>query len=255
MGELLISQIFIKRNSYNNNALECEARGLAHLSNELQKINSPLKTPTIIQASKSELQLQNIYTQTGTTSQMTLLGQELAKLHQIRQKEFGYHEDNFIGLNPQRNSLSIDWGVFFVENRLYFQIALINNSTIRSRFEMILDQHSPKIIDFLNESCQFPSLLHGDLWSGNVLFDKKSVYLIDPAVYYGHNEADIAMTQLFGGFSKAFYEAYNEVFKLSSNYEQNRMIYNLYHYLNHYNLFGNSYLGSCEEGIKFIERL
>jgi fructosamine-3-kinase len=97
--------------------------------------------------------------------------------------------------------------------------------------------------------------LHGDLWSGNVLFDSNQCWLIDPAVYYGDSEVDLAMTEMFGGFSNAFYHAYFQIRSRSSTYANKRTIYNLYHYLNHYNLFGDSYLSRCREGFWSIENL
>ncbi|MCB1581549.1 MAG: fructosamine kinase family protein [Xanthomonadales bacterium] len=96
--------------------------------------------------------------------------------------------------------------------------------------------------------------MHGDLWSGNVMFDKEHVWLIDPAVYFGDSEADIAMTEMFGGFSSEFYLAYQSVRPLTDAYPTKRLIYNLYHYLNHYNLFGASYLSPCLRAIQKINQ-
>jgi fructosamine-3-kinase len=100
-----------------------------------------------------------------------------------------------------------------------------------------------------------PSLLHGDLWSGNVSFTPQGPVVFDPAAYYGDREADLAMTELFGGFPREFYDAYEQAFPLPAGYEQRKILYNLYHLLNHLNLFGRSYLGQVEETLGLLLRL
>ncbi len=148
-----------------------------------------------------------------------------------------------------------NWGEFFVNHRLFFQVDLIKEQTINKKFKLGLEKSKSRLIDYLNQNCQQPSLVHGDLWSGNVLFDKTAVWLIDPAVYYADREVDVAMTEMFGGFSQNFYRAYNETYPLSPDYQQKKVIYNLYHYLNHYNLFGSGYLSACKRGFNLIESL
>jgi len=114
-------------------------------------------------------------------------------------------------------------------------------------------KHKQALINFLNDHCEHASMVHGDLWSGNVLFDRDSVWLIDPAIYYGDREVDLAMTEMFGGFTHEFYQFYNNTYPISNTYQQKKIIYNLYHYLNHFNLFGDRYLPACEQGFKTIE--
>lgn len=181
------------------------------------------------------------------------MGKGVALLHKKEYDNYGFYECNYIGLNPQANALCFNWGEIFARKRLLYQISLISDTGIAKRFEEAILKHKSKIVEFLNENCSHPSLLHGDLWQGNVLFDSKDAWLIDPAVYYGDNEVDIAMSEMFGGFAREFYDSYHEIMPRSKEYEKKKIIYNLYHYLNHYNLFGNSYLSSCENAINFIE--
>jgi fructosamine-3-kinase len=242
--------IFTKHNTTGyHDALLKEANGLK----ELQKLlvsNEYLHIPTLLHADASSLQLEKIPSTSPIQKLSRQLGIGLAKLHQHRLKQYGFYENNYIGLNPQQNILSDNWGEFFVEYRLSYQIGLIQNRSIQNEFLAKLDRE--KLIPFLNATTAHPSLVHGDLWSGNVLYGNNQVYLIDPAVYYGDREVDIAMSEMFGGFGSAFYNAYNDTYPLSEHYPLKREIYNLYHYLNHYNLFGNGYLNGCKERIESI---
>ena len=163
--------------------------------------------------------------------------------------KFGFLQDNYIGRTKQINTPTKTWIEFFRDNRLLPQFKLaqkyFENDEIKN-FEKLID----KISDFLIEP-EKPSLLHGDLWAGNILCGKNQTpYLIDPACYVGHPEADIAMTELFGGFNPVFYSVYKEVGLLQDDYVSRRDLYNLYHVLNHVNLFGHSYLGAAKAIIK-----
>ncbi len=156
--------------------------------------------------------------------------------------KFGFFQDNFVGARPQINTPCDSWISFFRDNRLVPQFKAADSyfdEADRSLITKLLDH----LEDFMIEP-EKPSLLHGDLWSGNVMCgpDGKAM-LIDPAAYVGHAEADLAMTELFGGFPPEFYEAYREAKPLQSGYENRRDLYNLYQLLNHLNLFGPSYLG------------
>ena len=157
-------------------------------------------------------------------------------------KCFGFFQDNFIGARPQKNTPCSSWISFFRDNRLAPQFKAADSyfsPDDRTQITKLLDH----LDDFLVEP-QSPSLLHGDLWSGNVMCgpDGKAM-LIDPAAYVGHAEADLAMTELFGGFPPEFYEAYRATRPLQPGYENRRDLYNLYQLLNHLNLFGPTYLG------------
>ncbi len=156
--------------------------------------------------------------------------------------KFGFFQDNFIGARPQINTPCDSWISFFRDNRLAPQFKAADSyfdETDRTQITKLLDH----LEEFLVEP-EKPSLLHGDLWSGNVMCGPdENAMLIDPACYVGHAEADLAMTELFGGFPQEFYEAYREANPLQSGYENRRDLYNLYQLLNHLNLFGPSYLG------------
>ncbi len=156
---------------------------------------------------------------------------------------FGFFQDNFIGARPQCNAPAASWISFFRENRLVPQFKAADSyfsASDRALNTKLLDH----LEDFLVEP-EKPSLLHGDLWGGNVLCNEEGkAILIDPAVYVGHAEADLAMTELFGGFPRAFYTAYREARPLQAGYERRRDLYNLYQLLNHLNLFGPQYLGA-----------
>ncbi|MCB0153575.1 MAG: fructosamine kinase family protein [Anaerolineae bacterium] len=175
------------------------------------------------------------------------LGQGLAQLHRATAELYGLEHDNFIGANPQPNRQTNQWLEFFREQRLGFQIELAGwqgylSAIGTSRLERLL----ARLGDWLPAKPP-ASLLHGDLWGGNWLVTETGEpALIDPAVYYGHREADLAFTELFGGFPPAFYEAYQAVWPLDPSYGERKEIYNLYHLLNHLNLFGGSYLASVE---------
>ncbi|RXJ90880.1 fructosamine kinase [Arcobacter sp. CECT 8983] len=249
--------IFVKENFSSNNSLLKEVQGLRLIQKLIndEKIEE-INTPHIYKVSKTRLEIQKINSQVFTGKSMKKLGIGLAKLHKVSFEKYGLENDNYIGLSKQSNILSDNWGEFFFEYRLLFQISLIKNSLLALEFETILNKNRVKIISFLNKYVDKPSLVHGDLWSGNVLVDKnEKVYLIDPSVYFAHREVDIAMTHIFGGFTKEFYEAYNEEYPLEQEFETRKEIYNLYHYLNHYNLFGSSYLGECKKRIKLIDEM
>jgi len=241
-------KIFKKHNSTPfQNALIKEAAGLDSLRQTLiDNGNAYLNIPQTLGVSETVLEMTTIDMRPASQAQMRRLGIGLAQLHQVKQLSYGLKEDNYIGLNPQINCLMDNWGAFFVEYRLRYQISLIKQSSLKKHFKQELTQYQQTLIDFLNANCEQASLVHGDLWSGNVLFDHNSVWLIDPAVYFGDREVDLAMTEMFGGFTDIFYRAYDEIYPRTAVYEQKKVLYNLYHYLNHYNLFGGAYLPACQ---------
>lgn len=183
---------------------------------------------------------------------MQLAGHQLALLHQNIGSSFGWSRDNTIGSTHQPNNPGSDWIEFWHQRRLGYQLQLADNlghgRELHEPGNRLLEL-LPQLIDHQPQ----PSLLHGDLWGGNMGFssDQKPV-IFDPAVYYGDREADLAMTELFGGFSAGFYAAYNEVWPLDSGYNRRRTLYNLYHILNHLNIFGGGYAGQARG---MIERL
>lgn len=168
-----------------------------------------------------------------------ILGQQLAALHRNVRPTFGWSRDNAIGATQQRNEPCHDWIAFYQKQRLGFQLELAaeNGFHLANRQELL-----QAIPQFFQQYQPKASLLHGDLWSGNVSFDRhQQPFLFDPCCYYGDRETDLAFTEFFGGFSPEFYDAYNDVYPLDSGYEQRKTLYNLYHCLNHYNLFGSPY--------------
>ncbi|MBN2816821.1 MAG: fructosamine kinase family protein [Campylobacterales bacterium] len=248
-------QTFIKYNSSKfDDTIFTEYKGLLQLKKLLQS-STHLKTPHIIKCNSQRLELEYIQNLPPTSHQVQTLGRELAKLHKQKFEQYGLSYNNYIGLNPQKNSVTQNWGEFFLSYRLLSQVNMIEDKSLQHEFTSLLNKHSNKLISFLNETTKHPSLVHGDLWSGNVLFNGSNIYLIDPAIYFGDREVDIAMSELFGGFRQEFYKAYEKEYSLSKHYKDKKEIYNLYHLLNHYNLFGSMYLQECQKGFAFIEAL
>lgn len=241
---------FHKLNSTNNfDTFIQEEHGLRLLDEAITTLNNRfISIPEIISSSEKEIILEKIDISSSTKDLSRNLGVGLALLHRNFGEYYGLEKDNYIGLSKQINTKSNNWGEFFVENRLEYQINLIKDEKLKTKFSKILNNSKINLINFLNNSCQRPSLVHGDLWSGNILYSNNKVYLIDPAVYYADREVDIAMTRVFSGFDDVFYEYYDKTFPLSQEYNEKEPIYNLYHYLNHYNLFGSEYLNNCIEG-------
>ena len=195
----------------------------------------------------SFLILEWIETKRPNPKSSVLLGEKLAQIHQNTSANFGAVADNYIGSLKQSNSSHPTWAAFFIEERLkqMVQIAinktLINNIDIQNFYKLY--ERLPGLFEE-----EIPSLIHGDLWSGNYLVNvENEPYLIDPAVSYGHREFDIAMTTLFGGFSNEFYEAYNYHFPLAKGWQQRLDLWNLYPLLVHLNLFGSGYLGQVRD--------
>lgn len=182
------------------------------------------------------------------------LGLGLAHLHLTHAEKFGLEEDNYIATIPQKNNQSSNWGDFFIQERLdplvgkaYFE-QLIPLDFLK-KFQEIY----PKIDSYFPK--EKPALVHGDLWSGNVLITSEGEpCLIDPAIYYGHREMDLAFSKLFGGFDAVFYESYESVFPIEPEFERRMAIYNLYPLLVHLNLFGTSYLPSIERTVTKLIR-
>jgi protein-ribulosamine 3-kinase len=171
------------------------------------------------------------------------LGRALARMHATTSSRFGWHRDNTIGATPQANGWSDDWAGFFRDRRLRPQLELAGRNGYRGTLQRDGSRLLERVPRLLADHRPAASLLHGDLWAGNAgqLRDGTPV-VYDPSTYYGDREADLAMTELFGGFAAAFYEAYAEAMPLSAGWGNRRTLYNLYHVLNHLNLFGSSYL-------------
>ena len=176
------------------------------------------------------------------------LGRRLARLHRHTENYYGWFEDNWIGTTSQPNTKCTDWVSFWRRRRLAHQLRLAKHNcaphTLLEYGEHLLCDMDKLFDNYSPES----SLLHGDLWSGNFAFDAKATPVVyDPACYYGDRETDLAMTELFGGFSREFYSAYMEAYPLDGGYRVRKDFYNLYHVLNHFNLFGGSYAMQAEQ--------
>lgn len=184
---------------------------------------------------------------------MRALGRNLACLHRVTRDRHGWDRDNTIGSTPQINAPADDWVAFWRERRLGYQLRLAASNGHGGRLIANGERLMEKLPAFFAGHNPPPSLLHGDLWSGNAGMTAGGAPVIfDPAVYYGDREADLAMTELFGGFPPSFYEAYRAEYPLDAGYATRRHLYNLYHVLNHLNLFGGGYGAQAE---RMIERL
>lgn len=238
---------FVKMNSPASiEMFEAEAEGLKEMAS-----SRTIKVPEPVTCGRTEqhafLVLEHI--DFGSTSSRSdrEFGRQLASLHGLEQPYFGWHRDNTIGSTPQPNGRYDDWAEFWRERRLGFQLRLAAENGYRGRLQSQGERLCADMDTLFADYRPKPSLLHGDLWGGNAAVDKDGVPVIfDPACYYGDREADLAMTELFGGFGRDFYAAYRETLSLDTGYAVRKTFYNLYHILNHLNLFGSGYLSRAE---------
>ena len=190
------------------------------------------------------------YLEMVTNGPASLLGEQLAALHDLPCPHFGWSHDNFIGSTPQLNGRSDNWAEFWREYRLQPQLEMARATGFGGRLEERGERLLAGLDHLLKDHQPNASLLHGDLWAGNKAFTPGGQPVIfDPASYYGDRETDIAMTELFGGFGTEFYAAYQAHSPLPAGYPLRRDLYKLYHLLNHLNLFGSAYLSQCENVI------
>ncbi len=228
---------------------EKEAKGL-----EMLKSANQLRVPNVkfVDYASNDFFLVLEYLESATPENYFWenFGRGLAKLHKTTSDYFGLDHDNYIGSLTQSNRKKNNWIDFFVEERLGFQLKLARDSHL---IDSGVLGAAERLFNRLNEIIpkEQSSLLHGDLWSGNfMLGDQGEACIIDPAVYYGHREMDIAMTRLFGGFNHSFYEAYNQEFPMEKGWEQRLDICNLYPLLVHVNLFGGGYVSQVASILK-----
>lgn len=220
---------------------------------ELLRQTQSVSTPSVLGHGeidgKTYLLLEYLKSQPRQKNYWEKLGQDLAQLHANSQKMFGLEKDNYIGRLVQKNEYRTSWLDFYIDCRLEPQLGLaIYNKRISVDWASKFRQFYPHLLDFFPQ--ETASLLHGDLWSGNVVTGPDgAAWVLDPAVYYGHREAEIAFTQLFGGFDTQFYHAYEDAFPLEPDFDERADIYNLYPLLVHLNLFGASYLAAIERVI------
>jgi fructosamine-3-kinase len=228
--------------------LDAEVDGLAAL-----RAAAAVRVPQLIGRGEDDAQawLQLEWLDLRPLDDGAALGRALAALHRASGgARFGWHRDNFIGATPQANAWHDDWGGFWRDCRLAPQLALAARNGYGGALQRDGGRLVAAIDALLHGHAPAPSLLHGDLWSGNAgLLPDGTPVIFDPAVYVGDRECDLAMTELFGGFDARFHAAYREAWPLPAGYEVRRELYNLYHLLNHLNLFGAGYLARCQRSM------
>jgi fructosamine-3-kinase len=246
-------KFFLKENQHlPKDMFEKEASGLR----EIQKSKS-IRVPYVKFVTGRFILLEYIEGKQKADNFFEDFGAMFAELHRFSSDKNGFYEDNFIGSTPQLNIPGEvekhNWTSFYFNKRLLFQFKLAESNgyadeTLRRSFLQLEN----KMEQILGSTKEKQSLLHGDLWGGNyIVAENGKACLIDPAVYYGNREADLAMTKLFGGFTNSFYKSYNESFPLEPGCEYRENIYKLYHVLNHLNLFGSAYYSQALSMIRF----
>ncbi|MEM7357175.1 MAG: fructosamine kinase family protein, partial [Acidobacteriota bacterium] len=247
---------FVKSNPAAPPALfEREAEGLEALAaTETIRVPRPLGTGTGEAAVPAFLVAEAIDTGSPGRGFWETFGRRFAALHRANServsadtRRFGFAHDNFIGATPQPNAWDDDWCEFWRHHRLGFQLELARRNGLSDpTLDRLGDRLLARLDGLIDEPDEPPCLLHGDLWSGNFMSDEHGEpVLIDPAAYYGRREADLAMTELFGGFNARFYSAYEEAWPLAPGSRERLDLYQLYHLLNHLNLFGHGYRDRC----------
>jgi fructosamine-3-kinase len=232
-------KVFVKEDTQGSGILEAEADGLLAL-----RAANALQVPELLFHSRHWLVMEAIEREAAGDRFWTSLAEGLVRLHRTT-GPWGWPRNNFIGRNAQYNrGGQSSWADFFWEQRIRPQVDGLRAQGIwtsaEDRWLTVLELHVKRI---LADVCEPASLLHGDLWSGNVLCGtQQTPILIDPAVYFGHRETDLAMTELFGGFARSFYQRYKELWPLAPGYPERRIIYNFYHKLNHARLYGSGYI-------------
>ncbi len=243
---------FVKLNDASRlDMFEAECEGLAALA-ATDSIRVPRPLCCGVARGQAFIAMEYLPLKAGGSGSAALAGEQLAAMHRSTAPAHGWHRDNTIGATPQRNRQDADWVRFWRDQRLGFQLDLALGNGYGGR----LQQRGALLLERLGallDHAPAPSLLHGDLWGGNFGADAAgNPVIFDPACYYGDREADIAMTELFGGFGSRFYAAYNAAWPLDSGYQTRKTLYNLYHILNHLNLFGGGYGSQAE---RMIDRL
>ncbi|MBN1822308.1 MAG: fructosamine kinase family protein [Prolixibacteraceae bacterium] len=241
--ETTVGSFFLKWN--NHCAADVFLREAESLK-ELAKENNPyLKIPEVILSKELDSEpgfiLLEYLESSNRNSDGLNLGRGLATIHRITNEKYGFYSDNYCGDTIQNNKWNGDWINFFGEQRLRYLINLIRHrrgldSCSLNIYEKLIDK-LPELIP----SDSVPSLIHGDLWSGNYVHTTEGPALIDPASYYANREMEMGIMTMFGGFSQQFWDGYNEIFPLPGNWRERNKLYQLYHILNHYYIFGGGY--------------
>lgn len=228
---------------------DAEAAGLAALA-----AAEAVRTPRVVTRGESSstafLVLEALTLEPLKAQAATRLGEALAQLHRQQGKAYGWPDDNFIGLSVQRNAPHESWPHFYADRRLRPQLALARDNGMEASWVAKGIEIAERVGALFLDYRPAPSLLHGDLWSGNAGQSADGTPVVfDPACHWGDREADIAMAELFGGFPTSFFVAYRRAWPLHPDYERRKPLYTLYHILNHYNMFGAAYLGQAQRMI------
>lgn len=240
-------QYFVKLNSADKlEMFVAEAEGLQEMASA-NAIHVPQPVCYGTAGGQAYLVMEALQLGGSKAGSMARFGQQLAAMHRCSKPQFGWQRDNTIGSTHQPNQWNSDWIDFWREQRLGFQLQLASRHGASRSLLNKGEQLQGRLEDCFAGYQPQASLLHGDLWSGNyAILDNGEPVIFDPAVYYGDREADIAMTELFGGFGQEFYQAYDEAWPLDEGYRLRKTFYNLYHILNHFNLFGGGYASQAE---------
>lgn len=240
-------RFFIKLNHQSRlDMFEAEADGLKEIE-KAQAIRVPRVICSGVEENQCYLILENLSLEKGHHDSAKQLGHQIALMHKYTASYFGWFRDNTIGSIKQINTQTESWIDFWREHRLGFQLNLAKQNGAERSLQIKGEKLLENLQSFFSAYQPQASLLHGDLWSGNFGYLEEGTPVIyDPAIYYGDREADIAMTELFGGFPTEFYTAYNEAWPLDKGYQQRKKLYNVYHILNHFNMFGGGYAMQAE---------
>ena len=243
-------EYFVKLNEANREDMfAAEYAGLNEIVNS-HTISAPKPVCFGVTGTRSYIIMERIKRGAADKDTYVAFGRQLADMHRINHTQYGWHCANTIGSTPQINPLSDNWIEFWSESRLGYQLQLAARNGYGRHLAASGERLLERLPVFFINHTPSPSLLHGDLWSGNYTSDMDgNPYIFDPAVYYGDRETDIAMTELFGGFPAQFYRAYEEAYPLEQDYRVRKKLYNLYHILNHLNLFGEAYMTQAREMI------
>lgn len=244
-------RFFVKVNRLSCLAMfEAEADGLREIA-RTGIIRVPNPVCTGVAEGSAFLVLEFIDFSSGRTGRAEDLGRRLADMHRVSASQYGWRRDNTIGSTPQINTPADNWPEFWRDRRIGRQLALAASNGYGGALQRKGERLLARLAGFFVGYDPLPSLLHGDLWGGNYAYSATGESVIfDPAVYYGDRETDLAMTELFGGFPAAFHGAYREAFPPDSGYSMRKALYNLYHILNHLNMFGEGYLEQAEAEIE-----
>jgi fructosamine-3-kinase len=237
---------FLKLNDARHHAMfAAEADGLDAIA-ATSTLHVPRPVAHGIAGRQSYLVLEHL--ELSSRGDAHLLGEQLAALHRCTSPRFGFARANFIGTTPQPNTWTDDWIAFWRDQRLGFQLQLAAKNGYGGQLQRLGERLLAALPAFFEGYTPQPSLLHGDLWGGNHAYlTDGTPTIFDPAAYYGDRECDLAMTELFGGYPASFYAAYRAAWPLDAGYATRRDLYNLYHILNHANLFGGGYVRQAEQ--------